>query len=245
MSSSSGSFRPSDWNSAAKIVRRLFELPDQDVAHFDRLQIAAFALESAKESTAYPDIFMDDVIYDVQGCRTFTNFCQVRGYPVLCVEPEGSSRRIPVIFRPEETEKLFSSYQSFANPEMALAELVGIRLTSPARLVTYAPIDALGFYKSGLSEILAVRLAAFFSGGTKVARYKFELSNKTPGLTAYWTLAASLQRGNYFGYPTFPVVGSLPAGVYCFGAGTTGGTATYDMTTYFDIPTVDKGYVSI
>ena len=153
-----------------------------------------------------PDIYWDDILDDVQKYREQTSFCEERGFPVLCIDPLiAGGRPTPVLLELDEMERLFHPPNPIADPLSALETVTQMRLSPSARLVQYSPADALGFYKAGLSDFLTVRLAARSAGATGVTRYKFELSTNSKGLSAYWTQAAVLRRGNFFGHPTYPV----------------------------------------
>lgn len=243
MSSGLDAYAESNRGLAVRLVSALFRPSVSDFRL--NYQILLQSLPQTPEGTV-PDIYWDDILEDVKECREQISFCEEHGFPILCVEPPiRGARPTPVLLGLDETKRLFHSRQPIADPLSALEAVTKIRFSPSARLALYSPGDALGFYKAGLSDFLTVRLFAMSAGATNVTRYKFELSTKSKGLTAYWTQAAVLRRGNYFGHPTYPVTGLLPAGNYCFGAGLTGGTATYDMTTYFDIPNVDKGYINV
>jgi hypothetical protein len=253
-----GSQWQSEKEQAQHIVAELFELPSQDIARSLRISdIRTFDFQSSAGSRSWfdvpelderlrkidPHIFLKDALEDVVICWRLADFCNERGLPILCAyRGQSDAEPIPVLVKPAEADKL----TRFGRIDLkaALVEVSGIHLTASMNLRGFPPMDAVGFFRKGLAESIAVRLMAASTTG-KSTGYDFELSTKTSGLSSFWTLAAALIKGKYFGHPTSPVVGKLGAGRFCFGVGATGGTANYDMTTYFDIPAQSKGYVDL
>lgn len=246
---------------AGRIVAALFDSPtlQQPSRNLEPPKAGVFELGRSSRSASFgdlsefvthpdsagepPDIFLDDAIGDVGNCRHLAEFCNQNGLPILCAyDPERKSRPIPVLIDPAEARKMINFRE--LDPDHALAEVSGIRLAANIRVRAYTPDEAVGFFRQGLTDSIALRLAASSGTGTSTG-YDFELSTATPNVSAFWTPAAALFKGRFFGHPTTPVKAKLPAGRFCFGVGTSGGTATYDMTTYFDIPALDKGYVAL
>jgi len=245
---------------AERIVAQLFDLPDlrtdpdRRVTEFEIPDLqpsggefATMALlepdEFAESEEDTSDVFLDDAIEDVGICKRLAGFCSDRGLPIYCVGTGGEGTEwIPVLLQPDEAEKL-EGLGGMAS-RAALAEAAGIHLLASTHVDAFSPGDAIRFFKKGLAASIAVRLAASTASATSTG-YEFELSTKTASLSAFWTPASGLIKGRFFGYPTSPAKGKLVSGKFCFGAGTNGGSATYDMTTFFDIPTLSQGYIDI